>query len=110
MLKVITPHLKVGSISPKIDENKNTPLLEPCSPQRFTTWQLTPPTSPWSKLTPGTACQSIPIYCGPPRILELGCDDGSWCMLAKEKKPDWIIEGLDDTDWWSEHLQSHKTR
>lgn len=38
------------------------------------------------------------VYEGPPRVLEIGCGDGSWCFKLKEEQPEWIVEGVDDTD------------
>ncbi|KAI9829966.1 MAG: hypothetical protein M1819_005938 [Sarea resinae] len=35
------------------------------------------------------------------RILEVGCNDGTWCKLMKEKHPAWIIEGVDTKNLWS---------
>jgi hypothetical protein len=43
----------------------------------------------------------VPIYNGPPHVLELGCSDGAWCFNFKKEMPDWIVEGVDDTDHWS---------
>ena len=34
-------------------------------------------------------------------VLEIGCGDGEWCFRVKADHPDWIVEGLDDTDHWS---------
>lgn len=38
------------------------------------------------------------VYNGPPRVLEIGCGDGAWCFKVKKEQPDWIVEGIDDTD------------
>lgn len=42
----------------------------------------------------------VAIYAGAPRVLEIGCDQGSWCFRMKEEYPDWIIEGLDSMAKW----------
>jgi hypothetical protein len=41
---------------------------------------------------------TVPVYCGPSRVLEIGCSDGSWCFSFKKEQPSWIVEGIDDTD------------
>lgn len=45
--------------------------------------------------------RSLSVYKGPPRVLEIGCGDGAWCFLLKKLHPEWIVEGLDDVDYWS---------
>jgi hypothetical protein len=40
------------------------------------------------------------VYTGPAHVLEIGCGDGSWCFKVKIEQPDWIVEGVDDTDHW----------
>lgn len=44
---------------------------------------------------------AVPVYSGPPRVLEIGCSDGAWCFNFKLEMKDWIVEGVDDTDHWS---------
>jgi hypothetical protein len=44
----------------------------------------------------------ILVYTGPPRVLELGCGDGAWSFSTKQHHPEWILEGLDDHNYWSE--------
>ncbi|KAG0648420.1 hypothetical protein D0Z07_5263 [Hyphodiscus hymeniophilus] len=44
---------------------------------------------------------AVAVYNGPPRVLEIGCGDGSWCFQVKQKYSEWIVEGIDDTDHWS---------
>ena len=46
--------------------------------------------------------QTTLVYSGPPRVLEIGCGNGAWCFASKERHPDWIIEGVDDSDHWSD--------
>lgn len=43
----------------------------------------------------------VPIFDGPPRILDIGCDEGQWCFALKKQHPDWIVEGLDDVNRWA---------
>jgi len=43
---------------------------------------------------------NITIFKGPPRLLDVGCGDGHWCLCVKKQHPEWIIEGLDDTNHW----------
>jgi hypothetical protein len=50
---------------------------------------------------PPDGLQNLCVYRGPPRVLEIGCGDGSWCFMVKKAHPDWIVEGLDDADHWS---------
>lgn len=54
-----------------------------------------------SGTTPEETPASVAVYNGPPRVLEIGCGDGSWCLEVKAKYPDWIVEGVDDTDHWT---------
>ncbi len=61
-------------------------------------WDFTPK-SPYE--LPPDASNSLFVYRGPPRVLEIGCGDGAWCFRVKEAHPDWIIEGLDEIDYWS---------
>jgi hypothetical protein len=42
----------------------------------------------------------VPVYRGPPRVLEIGCSGGSWCFKVKLEQPSWIVDGVDDTDHW----------
>lgn len=68
-------------------------------------WEFRP-RSPKSVISaPGTSPDEAPaavaVFNSPPRILEIGCGGGSWCFQVKAKYPDWIIEGVDDTDNWS---------
>lgn len=51
--------------------------------------------------SPGTTTHNALVYHGPPRVLNIGCDDGKWCIRAKETHPNWIVEGIDDADRWS---------
>jgi len=63
------------------------------------------PTTPKEKLESGETPQeekhNVAVYSGPPRVLEIGCSDGKWCFKVKQEQPDWIIEGIDDSDHWS---------
>ncbi|KAI9732260.1 MAG: hypothetical protein M1818_007579 [Claussenomyces sp. TS43310] len=51
-------------------------------------------------LTPDGKFCSVPVYNGPPRILDVGCGDGDWCCWIKLAHPDWCVEGLDDSACW----------
>ena len=68
---------------------------------RLSSWEFRP-RSPKAvnDITPEER-RTIQIYHGPPRVLEIGCSDGSWCFKIKKEQPDWIIEGVDDTDHWA---------
>ncbi|PQE12091.1 hypothetical protein CJF31_00000257 [Rutstroemia sp. NJR-2017a BVV2] len=70
--------------------------------ERISSWKYEPDISkknppsatPEEKRT-ATVCQD------PPRVLEVGCSDGSWCFQLRNAHPDWIIDGIDDTDHWT---------
>ena len=72
---------------------------------RLSAWQFRPDSSLKSakshSATSPEETSSVAVYSGPPRILEIGCGDGIWCVEVKKKYPDRIIEGIDDTDHWS---------
>ena len=77
---------------------------------RISAWEFKPrspkPVQSVTLTSPSGSCTesetpAVAVYNGPPRVLEIGCGDGSWCFQVKEKYPDWIIEGVDDTDHWS---------
>lgn len=64
--------------------------------ERLSLWalrKLSAPLSPRLETSP-------PVYTGPPRVLEIGCGDGDWCFKVKNQEPDWIVEGIDDTNHW----------
>ncbi|KAB8299796.1 hypothetical protein EYC80_000048 [Monilinia laxa] len=68
--------------------------------EKLSSWEYKPSLS--VKTTPVTGeVRTVPVYQGPPRVLEIGCSDGRWCFKVKEDQPDWTVEGLDDTDHWS---------
>ncbi|KAM0316680.1 hypothetical protein ACHAO8_002965 [Botrytis cinerea] len=72
------------------------------SEEKLSYWEYNPSSS--TKTTPITGelqSRSVPVYQGPPRVLEIGCSDGSWCFKVKEDQPDWTVEGIDETDHWS---------
>lgn len=73
-------------------DTSNTPTRDQLSlwGLRSTSAQLTPP-------TPGAGSGPL-VYSGPPRVLEIGCGDGTWCFRVKEEQPDWIVEGIDDAN------------
>lgn len=61
-------------------------------------WNFTPKAP---EELPPDELHNLCVYRGPPKVLEIGCGNGSWCFKVKEAHPDWIVEGLDDTDHWS---------
>ncbi|KAG4027755.1 hypothetical protein MFRU_027g00480 [Monilinia fructicola] len=68
--------------------------------EKLSSWEYRPSLS--VKTTPVSGeVRTVPVYQGPPRVLEIGCSDGRWCFKVKEDQPDWIVEGIDDTDHWS---------
>lgn len=40
--------------------------------------------------------RNLAVYPDPPRILDVGCENGNWCIWIKKNHPDWNVEGLDD--------------
>jgi hypothetical protein len=72
---------------------------------RVSAWEFRPrspnPVTSAPGTSPGETPAAVGVYHGPPRVLEISCGDGSWCFQVKAKYPDWIIEGVDDTDHWS---------
>jgi len=70
-------------------------------------WEFIPKTP---EELPPDVMNNLCIYRGPPKVLEIGCGDGAWCFKVKEAHPDWIVEGLDDTDYWSKGSQGKKFR
>ena len=43
---------------------------------------------------------NIVVFKGPPRLLDICCSDGHWCLAVKKEHPEWIVEGLDDSNHW----------
>lgn len=43
-------------------------------------------------------------------VLDIGCADGKWCNRIKKEYPDWIVEGVDDTDLWSNSWEGSPPR
>lgn len=82
------------------EQHLNLPLdgggVKQVSKERLSLWGLRELAA---QLSPRSSEGSGPlIYSGPPRVLEIGCGDGTWCFKVKEEQPDWIVEGIDDTD------------
>ncbi|TVY91266.1 hypothetical protein LAWI1_G003407 [Lachnellula willkommii] len=48
--------------------------------------------TPEPQMEPAAPCE--------PRVLELGCGDGNWCIQFKNQNPSWIVDGIDDTNHW----------
>lgn len=42
--------------------------------------------------------QAIALH--PRRVLEIGCSDGRWCRNFKKEYPEWIVDGVVDTNQW----------
>ncbi|PQE22217.1 hypothetical protein CJF32_00004579 [Rutstroemia sp. NJR-2017a WRK4] len=65
-----------------------------------------PSATPEEKRT-ATVCQDPPRYAPstppllPLTLAQVGCSDGSWCFQLKNAHPDWVIDGIDDTDHWT---------
>lgn len=70
-------------------------------------WNFTPKTP--AELPPDEL-HNLCVYRGPPKVLDIGCGDGAWCFKVKEAHPRWIVEGLDDTDYWSKSKPGTKFR
>jgi len=70
-------------------------------------WNFTPKTL---EELPPNELHNLCVYRGQPKVLDIGCGDGAWCFKVKEAHPDWIVEGLDDTDYWSKTKPGTKFR
>jgi hypothetical protein len=82
------------------DEEDMRPLaIQNLSAWDYSSFPLSPDLSPPPSPDGG---QIVVVYNGPPRILEIACGNGSWCFTTKEYHEDWIIEGIDDADHWTE--------
>ena len=75
-------------------------LAEGIWKDRASTWNFKPEEQPEPEPTTETS-PLMPVYRGPPHVLEIGCSDGSWCVNFKKELPGWIVEGIDDTAHWS---------
>jgi hypothetical protein len=62
---------------------------------RLMSWELKTTSSP-------EAAFNVAVYDGPPRVLDIGCDTGNWCFAVKKLHPDWIVEGIDDVNYWDD--------
>ncbi|KAL5319974.1 hypothetical protein ACEPPN_013033 [Leptodophora sp. 'Broadleaf-Isolate-01'] len=96
---------KVGKIiTPRADGKATVLVDDGIWTGRLSSWDFRGPRSPKSlKEKDETPLEThlVAVYHGPPRVLELGCSDGSWCFNFKNEQPDWIVEGIDDTNHWS---------
>lgn len=71
------------------------------SQNTLSSWEMTQPHGRrMSDLTPEEQHAAL-VYTGPPRVLEIGCSDGRWCMSVKTEQPKWFVEGVDDKDLWN---------
>ncbi|PVH76804.1 hypothetical protein DL98DRAFT_639812 [Cadophora sp. DSE1049] len=96
---------KVGKITtPRADGKASVLVDDGIWRDRLSSWDFRGPRSPKlmkeNEDTP-TETHSVAVYHGPPRVLEIGCSDGSWCFNFKKEQPDWIVEGIDDTNHWA---------
>lgn len=68
---------------------------------RLMSWELkTIPKQNVGPENPPQAAFKVPVYDGPTRILDIGCDTGDWSFAVKKQHPDWIIDGVDDVNRW----------
>jgi hypothetical protein len=97
MAEIIVPQMDGKSFMVVDEERRKT------RKDRLSSWEFAPLTP--KSHSEGTLEErhSVRVYNGPPRILELGCSDGSWCFKIKKEQPDWIVEGVDDVYHWSCH-------
>ncbi|KAK0099613.1 hypothetical protein ONS96_008113 [Cadophora gregata f. sp. sojae] len=96
---------KVGKIiTPRADGKASVLVDDGIWRDRLSSWDFRGPRSPKvlkdNEESP-TETHSVAVYHGPPRVLEIGCSDGGWCFIFKKEQPDWIVEGIDDTNHWS---------
>ncbi|TVY76004.1 hypothetical protein LSUE1_G005491 [Lachnellula suecica] len=68
---------------------------------QFSSWLFEPP-SPGSETPISAVSETLPSPTpnSQPRVLELGCGDGKWCLKVKKEFPSWLIDGIDDTNHW----------
>jgi tRNA G46 methylase TrmB len=66
---------------------------------RLMSWELKLRQGP-AGLTPEAAAQAL-LADGIPRVLDIGCGTGDWCIAMKKQHQDWIVQGVDDVDRWS---------
>ncbi|KAH7321941.1 hypothetical protein BKA65DRAFT_568848 [Rhexocercosporidium sp. MPI-PUGE-AT-0058] len=96
---------KLGKIiTPRADGKATVLVDDGIWTGRLSSWDFRGPRSPKSvkeKDDIPMETHLVAVYHGPPRVLELGCSDGSWCFNFKREQPDWIVEGVDDTNHWS---------
>lgn len=85
--KIVAPH----------GEGRGSTLLEDEAIPRRLTWYFDFKSISPSLDTEGSP-DSVSTQRSPPRVLEIGCSDGSWCMRFKDEQPNWIVQGVDDTD------------
>jgi tRNA G46 methylase TrmB len=84
MKDVIIQHMN-GDNKFAIDEDNDVPYSG-----RLSSWEYSPSIKApkvFEDLSPEEK-QRVPIYEGPPRVLELGCGDGRWCFTVKQEHPD----------------------
>jgi len=84
-----------------MDNSRRTSIYEQVEKQKLSLWDLNAPKSFQSAVAAKfEGLNSVPSNQGPPRVLEIGCGSGSWCFNFKKERPDWILEGIDDTNHW----------
>jgi len=85
-------------------DNKSSLVLDKDSSngnERLLSWDFKGAYSTPKQVPTPEEPESIAVYHGPPRVLEIGCSDGSWCFKIKKLQPEWIVEGVDDSNHWA---------
>ncbi len=96
MAKVIEIQMEERTYPADEDDEEKPPLIRSLSSWDYLGFPVSPCVG-----TPDGAQVTL-VYTGPPRVLEIGCGNGSWCFASKYRHQDWIIEGIDDADHWTE--------
>ncbi len=85
---------------PQVDGKSPVQLAEGLWRDRLSTWNLGPEALEAEAELLTDKSPVMPVYKGPPHVLEIGCSDGSWCFNFKKVRPNWIVDGVDDTAHW----------
>ncbi|OWP02652.1 hypothetical protein B2J93_6485 [Marssonina coronariae] len=79
-------------ITPRADGKASVLVDDGIWKHRLSSWDFKhaprSPRTPRSK-DDSPEINSVAVYNGPPRVLEIGCSDGSWCAGFKKEQPDW---------------------
>jgi len=87
------------SVSPSISNNDGSPTWK----NQLSAWLFDPSLPEAGEVAVKTEIpefQTVPALPGQPRVLELGCGDGNWCIRFKNENPNWLVDGIDDTNHW----------